>query len=98
MVFVSLLSLGAMVGVIVALKILADNMADVAYRKGYGKEIHAWAWCFCLGIFGYIYILGLPDKSIQKQNQEIIDLLKEQNELLKKEQNEISVGEALPSI
>ena len=38
MVFVSLLSLGAMVGVILVWKILADNMADVAYRKGYEKE------------------------------------------------------------
>ncbi len=32
---------------------LAEQMANVAAMKGYGKEIHAWAWCFWLGIIGY---------------------------------------------
>ncbi|MFR6560924.1 MAG: hypothetical protein ACLUR5_02100 [Eubacterium ventriosum] len=48
--------------------------------KGYGKEIHAWAWCFWLGIIGYIYVLSLPDKVTQSQNQQIIELLKNQKE------------------
>ena len=44
--------------------------------KGYGEEIHAWAICFWFGIFGYLYILSLPDKIQQSQNQQIIELLK----------------------
>lgn len=59
---------------------LAEQMSNVAAMKGYGKEIHAWAWCFWLGIFGYIYVLSLPDKVTQSQNQQIIKLLKIQKE------------------
>lgn len=59
---------------------LAEKMSNVAAMKGYGKEIHAWAWCFWLGIFGYIYVLSLPDKVTQSQNQQIIKLLKIQKE------------------
>lgn len=51
-------------------------MSEVAAMKGYGDEVHAWAWCFWLGIFGYIYVLSLPDKVTQEQNQRIIELWK----------------------
>ena len=44
---------------------LAKQMANVAAMKGYGEEVHAWAWCFWLGILGYIYVLSLPDKVTQ---------------------------------
>lgn len=88
-----LLILGTIVGVIAAWKVLADKMADVAKIKGYGKEVHAWEWCFFLGIFGYIYILSLPDKGIRKQNQQIIELLEKQNENIGEK-----VEDKLPSI
>ena len=67
-------------GILIVNGILAKQMADVAAMKGYGKEIHAWAWCFCLGIMGYIYVLSLPDKITQAQNQQIIELLKKSME------------------
>lgn len=70
----------AIIGLIVAWGFLAKQMANVAAMKGYGKEIHAWAWCFWLGIIGYIYVLSLPDKVTQSQNQQIIELLKAQKE------------------
>lgn len=70
----------AIIGLIVARGFLAKQMANVAAMKGYGKEIHAWAWCFWLGIIGYIYVLSLPDKVTQSQNQQIIELLKAQKE------------------
>lgn len=70
----------AIIGLIVVNGILASQMANVAAMKGYGKEIHAWAWCFWLGIIGYIYVLSLPDKVTQSQNQQIIKLLKIQKE------------------
>ncbi len=54
----------------------ASFMRNAAIQKGYGDDIHAWAICFWLGIFGYIYIMALPDKISQSQNQQIIELLK----------------------
>lgn len=56
-------------------------MRNVAIEKGYGDDIHAWAVCFWLGIFGYLYVIALPDKILQSQNQQIIDLMRgEKNE------------------
>ena len=59
---------------------LAYLMKNAAVMKGYGEEIHAGAICFFLGIGGCIYILTLPDKIVQSQNQQIIELLKKQQE------------------
>ena len=56
-------------------------MRNAAIEKGYGDDIHAWAACFWLGIFGYLYVIALPDKILQSQNQQIIDLMRgEKNE------------------
>jgi hypothetical protein len=56
-------------------------MRNAAIEKGYGDDIHAWAVCFWLGIFGYLYIIALPDKIQQSQNQQIIVLSRgEKNE------------------
>ncbi len=68
------------IGLLVVNGFLAKQMANVAAMKGYGEEIHAWAWCFWLGIIGYIYVLSLPDKVTQSQNQQIIELLKTRKE------------------
>lgn len=50
-------------------------MENVAADKGYGEEANVFAMCFWLGIIGCIYVAALPDKTLQKQNQKIIDLL-----------------------
>ena len=56
-------------------------MRNAAIEKGYGDDIHAWSVCFWLGIFGYLYVIALPDKILQSQNQQIIDLMRgEKNE------------------
>ena len=97
-VFIYLLMMGVMVAAIVAWFKLANIMADVAEQKGYGKVYNVRLWCILFGIFGYIYVLSLPNKVVQEQNQQIIDLLKEQNKLLKKNKNETSDEGALPLI
>lgn len=51
-------------------------MRNAAILKGYGDDDHIWAICFWLGIFGYLYVIALPDKITQSQNQQIIELLK----------------------
>lgn len=59
--------------------IIASMMSNVAVMKGHGKEVHAFAACFWLGIIGCIYVAALPDKIIQSQNKKIIELT-ERNE------------------
>nr|DAY30958.1 MAG TPA: hypothetical protein [Caudoviricetes sp.] len=71
---ITVLSL-VIIAIFVANLVLAYKMSEVAAMKGYGEEIHAFAWCIWLGIFGYIYVLSLPDKVTQEQNQRIIELL-----------------------
>ena len=71
---------GVIIAIFVANIVLAYKMSEVAAMKGYGDEVHAWAWCFWLGIFGYIYVLSLPDKVTQEQNQRIIELLEKNME------------------
>ncbi len=66
---------GVIIAIFVAKFVLASKMSEVAAMKGYGTEVHALAWCFLFGIFGYIYVLSLPDKVTQEQNQRIIELL-----------------------
>lgn len=51
--------------------------------KGYGKDLHAWAICFWLGILGYFYLLSLPDKIQQSQNQQMIDQNQQMIKLLR---------------
>lgn len=52
-------------------------MKQSAVSKGYGDDAHIWAICFWLGIMGYLYVISLPDKIQQSQNQRIIKLLEE---------------------
>ena len=76
---ITVLSL-VIIAIFVANLVLAYKMSEVAAMKGYGDEVHAWAWCIWLGIFGYIYVLSLPDKVTQEQNQRIIELLEKNME------------------
>ncbi len=59
--------------------IIAGIMASTAQRKGYGDEVHAFAACFFLGIFGALYVIALPDKVVQEQNRKIIMLLQDKD-------------------
>ena len=64
--------------VVILIKALIDKkIASTVEKKGYTlQETHAWAMCFWLGIFGYIYVIALPDRTVQQQNEEIISLLR----------------------
>lgn len=55
--------------------IIARMMENAAAMKGHGTEVHAFAACFWLGIIGCIYVAALPDKIMQGQKQQIIELL-----------------------
>lgn len=44
---------------------IAKMMEKTAKMKGH-KKSHAFAMCFWLGIFGYIYVACLPDLKLQQ--------------------------------
>lgn len=70
---------------IILLKLLiAKMMANVAASKGYGKEAHAFAMCFWLGVCGYIYVTALPDKILQEQNRRMLELLENSHKATEK--------------
>lgn len=54
-------------------------MSKAAIAKGYGENDHIGLICFFLGIFGYLYVVALPDKIVQSQNQKIIELLQKED-------------------
>ena len=62
--------------VIVLHAISSYYMSQAALLKGYGDEYHIWPICFFLGIPGFLYVLSLPDKKLQKQNEDILNALK----------------------
>ena len=53
-------------------------MAKAAEEKGY-TDIHAMAICFWLGVFGYFYVLALPDKKLQTKLDTLNHLLEKQS-------------------
>ena len=54
-------------------------MSSAAAEKGYVSTGKNFAICFFLGIFGYLYILALPDKKLQQQNENIYKALMKQS-------------------
>ncbi len=66
----------AVIVVLIIQAIGASLMSKAAIAKGYGEDDHIGIICFFLGIFGYLYVIALPDKIIQSQAQQIIELLK----------------------
>lgn len=50
-------------------------MNNIKTMKGYGDEVSVVALCLLCGIVGYLYVISLPDKIQQQQNQEIIKIL-----------------------
>ena len=51
----------------------AYMISSIVVEKGYTmQETHAFAKCFWLGIIGYIYVLGLPNRKKLKQEQQLL--------------------------
>ncbi len=65
----------------------ATKMKEVAEKKGY-DDSPAWSMCFWLGIFGYMYVIALPDRVAYEQNRQILKELKEIKDSL--ERNTVS--------
>ena len=52
---------------IIILCFMASKMCEVASLKGYDPaKKHIFAICIWLGIFGYFYVLSLPDLKLRK--------------------------------
>ena len=68
--------IAAVIAYLIISAIVASYMNQAAKLKGYDREANAFSICFWLGIFGCLYVIALPDKRIQKQNEEIINLLR----------------------
>jgi len=46
---------------------MASKMCEVAEDKGYNsKENHIFAICFWFGLFGYLYVIALPDLKLHR--------------------------------
>ena len=43
---------------------VALKFEAIAFQKGYGKEIHAFAMCFWLGLIGFLYVIALPNLTL----------------------------------
>lgn len=71
--------------VIVILIVINMNMAakmSVVSQKGYNPDVlHIMAWCLWVPIFGYLYVIALPDLRLREQNKEIIDKLSPKAEI-----------------
>lgn len=59
--------------VILILLMAARKMRDLVELKGHNAaELHIFAWCFWFPLFGYLYVIALPDLNLHKQNGEIV--------------------------
>ena len=80
----------AVILALVIICIMASKMCDVAELKGYdSKHEHIFALCFFFGLFGYIYVIALPDLKLQRLIKSITDNNKEPIHQEKKVQQEI---------
>ena len=53
--------------IIVLILFMPAKMCEIAELKGYNpKEKHIFAICFWFNIFGFLYVLGLPDLKLRK--------------------------------
>ena len=43
--------------------IVSRKFEEIAFLKGYDESAHSFAMCFWLGVVGWIYVLGLPNKT-----------------------------------
>ena len=49
----------------------AAKMQYAAEQKGYGPEYHIMGICFWLGLFGYLYVIALPDRKSRAAIEEL---------------------------
>ncbi|MBE6630932.1 MAG: hypothetical protein E7624_08825 [Ruminococcaceae bacterium] len=58
--------------------LVAHILCPLVLKKGYSlQETKAFWKCFWLGIPGYIYVLALPDRNLQMQNDLLIAALQQ---------------------
>ena len=50
---------------------MAQNMQSVVEKKGY-TDVRVVALCFWLGLFGYLYVIALPDLEEHKLLKQIV--------------------------
>ncbi len=66
----------------VLLLIAAAKMSEIAETKGWdAASLHVFAWCFWFPLFGYLYVIALPDRTQYDEIMEYIkkDKLEEKN-------------------
>lgn len=78
-----IIELIVVVVVLILLGIAAEKMQAIAEQKGSNERY--WAWCFWLPVIGYAMVIALPNSKQTRYQEEIVQLLRENNELLKKE-------------
>lgn len=67
MILVIVLAILILLFVFVLLLFMPAKMCEVAKLKGYNpKSYHIFALCFWFTIFGYLYVIGLPDLKLRK--------------------------------
>ena len=67
MILVIVLAILILLFVFVLLLFMPAKMCEVAKLKGYDpKSYHIFALCFWFTIFGYLYVIGLPDLKLRK--------------------------------
>ena len=64
----------AIIGLAIVINVMISRkMCQIAVDKGYdARALHIFAWCFWLPIFGYLYVIALPNLNIQSQNAKLI--------------------------
>ncbi|MCD2491982.1 hypothetical protein LQE92_05000 [Lacrimispora sp. NSJ-141] len=58
--------------------VMANLMQKVAFAKGYDTSIHSFAICLLIGFMGYIYVIALPDLIARKNQEDILEAVKNQ--------------------
>ena len=99
MILVIVLAILILLFVFVLLLFMPAKMCEVAKLKGYDpKSYHIFALCFWFSIFGYLYVIGLPDLKLRKilnqtlNNKQITpENNKENTEQKKREENKINI-------
>lgn len=87
---------------LVLLLMAAAKMRDIAEAKGWdAASLHVFAWCFFFPIFGYLYVIALPDlnsrqknsKSNKKNNRKKISYQEDEYQEDEYQQCEVQQGE-----
>lgn len=68
---------GAIVGLIINI-IFCIRFASCAEERGYSAGVHFWI-CFFFGMFGYLWVAGLPDRAMQYRVSELEAQIKKLN-------------------